>query len=179
MSRCSICYTVINSEEAQTECPECHQHYHQTCWKEIGGCGTYGCKQAAVAEKPPVPVLVGAGWGDTKPCPNCGKNIGSSLLVCSCGAKFPWADPMTREEFGEWTQKESRIANARKALIWLFVFTLIGITAPLAGLIAGIFSFVRRKELAGTGGTYLAVGYGSAAIGLIYTLLIAAVAVGY
>src|SRR5262249_44266427 len=63
MARCSICYTVIKESEAHTACPDCQTDYHSTCWKEIGGCGTYGCKKAAVAEKPAVPVLVGQGWG--------------------------------------------------------------------------------------------------------------------
>jgi hypothetical protein len=179
MSRCSICYTVIKQEEQRTECSECKTEYHQVCWTEIGGCGTYGCRSAAVAEKPPVPVLVGAGWGDTKPCPSCAKDISASLLVCSCGAKFPWADPMTKPEYTDWLARESRISGARSTLIFLFVLSLIGITAPLAGAIAGIFAYRRRNELVGTGGTYLAVGYGSAALGAIYTVLLVLVATGY
>ena len=82
MARCAICYTVVGASEAAQQCPDCKTDYHQSCWNEIGGCGTYGCKKAAVAEKPPVPVLVGQGWGDQKPCPNCNAQIGSSLLVC-------------------------------------------------------------------------------------------------
>ena len=99
--------------------------------------------------------------------------------MCSCGAKFPWADPMTKPEYTEWLAKETRNASARSGLIWLFVFSLIGVTAPLAGLIAGIFAYRRRHELAGSGGTYLAIGYGSAAIGAIYTILIVLVALGH
>lgn len=179
MARCSICYTVIDQGEQTTDCAECKQQYHQVCWTEIGGCGTYGCRSAAVAEKPPLPVLVASGWGDSKPCPSCGKDIASSLLVCSCGVTFPWADPMTIPEYTDWRARESRISNARTGLIWLFVFSLIGITAPVAGAIAGIFAYKRRHELAGTGGTYLAVGYGSAALGAIYTILLLLVATGH
>ena len=179
MSRCSICYTLVAPDEQVTECPECHQHYHQTCWTEIGGCGTYGCKRAAVAEKPPVPVLVGAGWGDSKPCPACSRDIAASLLVCSCGARFPWADPMTKDDYTTWLAREARRARSRTTLMVLFVFSLIGITAPVTGPIAGLFAYTRRRELAGTGGTYVAVGYGSAAIGVVYALLIALVALGF
>jgi hypothetical protein len=180
MARCSICYTVIRDEaEVQHTCPECKQDYHQSCWNEIGGCGTYGCKQAAVAEKPPVPVVVGQGWGDTKECPSCGMQISSSLLVCGCRARFPWADPMTRGEYAEWRSQQEALGRARTLLIWMFILSLFVFPAPLTGLIAGVYAFFRRKLLAGTGGTYLAMGYGSAALGAIYTILIVVVALGH
>jgi hypothetical protein len=179
MSRCSICYTVIKQGDPATACPECQQDYHKTCWDEIGGCGTYGCKQAAVAQKPPVPVLVGAGWGDTKPCPSCGMQISSSLLVCSCRARFPWADPMTQAEYAAWVGKEQANATSRKVLIFLFILSLVGFTAPVVGPIAGLYAFFKRKAMLGSGGTYLAMGYGSAALGAIYTVLIVLVALGH
>jgi hypothetical protein len=178
MARCSICSTLIAQDEQATACPECTQDYHQSCWDEIGGCGTYGCKRAAVAEKPALPVLVGAGWGDTKPCPACSQHISSSLLVCSCGAKFPWADPMTPAEFSEWGDRQRALASSRAKLIWLFIGSLIGVTAPVLGPIAGLYAHSKRRELVGAGGTYLAMGYGSAAMGVIYAALIAAVALG-
>lgn len=179
MARCAICYTVINDVEAATACPECRQDYHRSCWDEIGGCGSYGCKHAAVAQPPPLPVLVGAGWGDSKPCPHCGQDIGSSLLVCRCGARFPWADPMTPVEYTEWVTQQNAIKTARSFLIALFVASLIGVTAPIAGPVAGVYAWFKRKQLAGTGGTYLAMGYGSAALGAMYTVLIALTRAGY
>lgn len=160
-------------------CTACQQAYHQSCWNEIGGCGSYGCKHAALAEKPPLPVLVGAGWGDTKSCPQCSRDLGSSLLACECGAEFPWADPMTIAEYRDWTANQQAIARARRLLIALFVLSLIGLTAPIAGPIAGFYAWSRRRRLAGTGGTYLAMGYGSAAIGAVYTLLIVLIALGH
>jgi Prokaryotic RING finger family 1 len=178
MARCSICYTVIRDGEPVTDCPECKSDYHKSCWDEIGGCGTYGCKRAAVAQKPPLPVLVGAGWGDIKSCPSCHAEINSSLLVCSCGAKFPWADPMTGPEYSCWIADQQEIASSRTRLAWLFVLSMIGVAAPITGPIAGIYAYKKRKQLAGTGGTYLAMGYGSAALGSIYTLLIVLSALG-
>lgn len=178
MARCSICYTVIGTGEPITACPDCQTDYHKTCWDEIGGCGSYGCKKAAVAQKPPVPVLVGQGWGDTKECPACARQIGSSLLVCSCGARFPWADPMTPAEYQASVQKDAAIKSARTALIWMFIGSLVGFTAPLVGPIAGFYAYRRREQLAGTGGTYLAMGYGSAALGGFYALLIAIIVLG-
>jgi hypothetical protein len=179
MARCAICYTIVVESEPVTACPECRQDYHKSCWDEIGGCGSYGCKRAAVAQPPPLPVLVGAGWGDTKPCPSCGLDIGSSLLVCRCGARFPWADPMTAAEYRDWVLRQQAISSARALLIILFLFSLVGLTAPVAGFVAGIYAWRRRAKLAGTGGTYLAMGYGSAAIGAVYTLLIVATALGH
>jgi hypothetical protein len=178
MTRCSICYTVLSQGEPVTVCPECQQDYHTSCWSEIGGCGSYGCKQAAVAQKPPLPVLVGAGWGDSKTCPSCGQEIGASLLVCSCRARFPWADPMTRDEYAAWTDQQRGIARSRVVLILLFIGSLIGPTAPIAGPTAGVYAWLRRRRLAETGGTYLAMGYGSAAIGGVYLVLIVLLALG-
>jgi hypothetical protein len=179
MARCSICYTVLAHGEPVTSCPECQQDYHKSCWDEIGGCGSYGCKLAAVAQKPPLPVLVGAGWGDTKPCPKCSAEISSSLLICRCGARFPWADPMTHADYAAWLDQQSALASARKILIALFILALVGVTAPIAGPIAGIYAWARRARLGGTGGTYLAMGYGSAAMGAVYTLLIVLIALGH
>lgn len=178
MARCSICYTIISQDEPVTGCPECRQDYHKTCWDEIGGCGTYGCKQAAVAQKPPLPVLVGAGWGDTKPCPSCGKDIPASRLVCGCGARFPWADPMTIAEYADWATKQRALVGARRFLIFMFILSLVGLTAPVVGPVAGLYAFLKRKQLTGSGGTYVAMGYGSAAMGACYTVLIIITALG-
>lgn len=178
MARCSICYTVLREGEPVTGCPECRQDYHKTCWDEIGGCGTYGCKQAAVAEKPPPPVLVGAGWGDTKPCPSCNQQINSSLLVCRCGARFPWADPMTAEDYHAWQDEQAQLAGYRRLLIWMFCLSMTVFASPVTGPIAGLFAFAKRKQLAGAAGTYLAMGYGSAALGAMFTTIIVAAVLG-
>jgi hypothetical protein len=178
MARCSICYTVLREGEPVTGCPACKQDYHKSCWDEIGGCGTYGCQHAAVAQKPPPPVLVGAGWGDTKPCPWCAEQIHSSLLVCRCGARFPWADPMTVHEYLVWKEEQLEIAGARKLLTLLFILSMAVVVAPLTGTIAGLYAFGKRKQLAGAHGTYLAMGYGSAALGALFSILILVVALG-
>lgn len=178
MARCSICYTILAEGEAVTTCADCHTDYHQSCWVEIGGCGSYGCKQAAVAQKPPLPVLVGAGWGDSKECPACANQIGASLLVCNCGARFPWADPIGRDEYLAIVARDRAVAGSRTALIWMFILSLLGLPAPVVGPIAGVYAYRKRTLLAGTGGTYLAMGYGSAALGGCYLLLIAIIALG-
>jgi RING finger family protein len=178
MARCSICYTLVKAGDAIHACPECRQEYHESCWSELGGCGTYGCAAAAVAEKPALPVLVGAGWGDSKTCPACRSPIGASLLVCSCGARFPYADPMTPEEFGAFTGGQRSIATSKRALVVLFLLSIVGVTAPLAGPAAGLYAYRKRAQLAGAHGTFLALGVGSAALGSVYLVILLLLALG-
>jgi hypothetical protein len=119
-----------------------------------------------------VPEQVGGGWGDEKACPRCGKSIGASLLVCSCGAEFPYADPMTREEWRAHERRQEDLSGTRKALVLLFIFSLFGIPAPVLGPIAGAIAYRRREDLAGADGTYLALGFGAAALGATYLLIV-------
>jgi hypothetical protein len=179
MIRCSTCYTRVQPGEATHACPACKAEYHRTCWDELGGCGTYGCEHAPVAHKPPPPVRVGGGWGDTKDCPSCTRAIGSSLLVCGCGAKFPWADPMTPAEYVTWSNEQRDIQGAKRWLIALFLMTLVGLPSPVTGTAAGILAYRKRNELGGAEGTFLAMGYGAAVIGATYVALFALLGAGW
>ena len=178
MIRCSICHTRVADTDAKEDCPDCQQSYHASCWGELGGCATYGCKSTPAAVKPAPLVGAGAGWGDTKSCPSCNASINSSRLVCSCGAKFPFADPMTSAEYQEWQSKESAIRGSKRVILGLFLGSIIGVTAPLCGLLAGVFGYMKRKQLAGEHGTYLALACGSAALGVVYTMSIITIALG-
>jgi hypothetical protein len=178
MTRCSICHTRVQPTEPTEVCPECEQAYHATCWGEVGGCATYGCSKAPVTEKPPPPAQVGTGWGDEKTCPACQKTIASSVLVCRCGAKFPYADPMTRETWRTWNESQQAAHRGRRTLFLLFLFSLFGLPAPLLGPIAGAYAWRRRRLLAGADGTYLAMGYGAAALGATHLVAILCLAVG-
>ncbi len=166
--RCSICGTLVRDGEPARACPECLQDYHLGCWDEIGGCATYGCKQAAVAEKKAPARMVGSGWGDEKECPRCGDSIASSLLVCHCGARFPWADTMTKREYYEWIDEERATATTTKVLVALFIVSLSGFGAPLSGPISAYYAHKNRRRLVGPHGVYLAMGYGSAALAAAY-----------
>jgi hypothetical protein len=105
--------------------------------------------------------------------------MSSSFLVCACGAQFPYADPMTKDEYFRWLAKQEAIKSSRRMLVTLFVISLTGVLAPVVGPIAGWFAYSNREKLEGAGGTYLAMGYGSAAIGACHALLIALVAAGH
>jgi hypothetical protein len=174
--RCSICGTRVREGDDVTSCPECTQDYHRGCWDEIGGCATYGCGKAAVAEKPAVPSVVSGGWGDEKECPACESTISASLLVCRCGARFPWADPMTAKEYEGWIRRTKAASSAQNLLTILFVASLTGFPAPICGPIAAIYAWKKRDQLAGAHGVYLAIGYGSAALGAAYLGTMVAVA---
>lgn len=173
MTRCTICHTLIQEQEPSRECPECRQEYHDSCWEELGGCATYGCEQAVPAQKPPPPSEEAfGGWGDTKVCPKCNREIGASMLVCRCRAKFPHANPMTKEEYREWHRGVKKLKNTRRTLVIFLILSLLGIPAPIFGTLSGVIAFRNRYALAGVDGTYLAMGYGSAALGSVYTLMI-------
>jgi hypothetical protein len=179
MARCSICHTLLQPDEEKVSCPDCQQDYHQGCWKDLGGCATYGCKKAAVADKPPPPVLVGAGWGDVKVCPQCSLTIASSLLLCRCGARFPYADPMTPTDYQAYVSKQRAVSTSKAILLILFFVSIIGVTAPITGTIAGIYSYLKREQLSGANGTYLALGWGSAALGATYAVVMVFLGFGY
>lgn len=171
MKRCSICKTLIADSDITFVCGECHSPYHQICWESLGGCATYGCKAAAIPVTPVPPTSASRAWGDDKTCPHCSENIPSSLLVCRCGARFPWADPMTADEYRMWLKEDEERTRVRKQLIWLFIISLLGLPAPITGTVAGIQAYRSRKVLLGEVGTYLALGYGAGVIGMIYSLI--------
>lgn len=178
MTRCSICHTRITETDSTQDCPDCHQGYHANCWSEMGGCATYGCKSTPAAVKPAPVMGAGAGWGDSKSCPVCNSSIGSSRLICSCGTKFPYADPMTQAEFQEWRAGQDAVKGSKRLLVGLFVGSIIGVTAPLCGLISGVFGYAKREQLAGEHGTFLALACGSATLGVVYSAVIASLMLG-
>src|SRR5262245_7047366 len=47
---CPICQSPVGAEEQTQRCPNCQQVHHRECWAEVGGCSTYGCAQAPVAD---------------------------------------------------------------------------------------------------------------------------------
>ena len=102
------------------------------------------------------------------------KDLGASMLICSCGARFPYADPMEPAEYKSWVATQSELRTSRRVILALFFITLLGLPAPLCGPMAGYFAFSRRDLLAGADGTYLAMAYGAAALGLTYAVVILA-----
>ena len=79
---------------------------------------------------------------------------------------------MTPEEWKAWSKSQREARDARKVIVLLFVLTLLGLPAPLLGPVAGVYAWKHRRLLAGADGTYLAMGYGAAALGATYLLIL-------
>jgi hypothetical protein len=86
---------------------------------------------------------------------------------------------MTKDEYKEWVAEDNLRNQRRTELIVLFVMTILGLPAPLTGSIAGIQAYRSRTLLVGEVGTYLALGYGAAVIGLVYTIVFLLLLIGF
>lgn len=78
---------------------------------------------------------------------------------------------MTKDEYKEWVAEDELRKQRRMELIVLFVITSFGMPAPITGAIAGIQAYRSRTLLVGEVGTYLALGYGAAVIGAVWTII--------
>ena len=85
---------------------------------------------------------------------------------------------MTKEEYKEWVAEDQLRKQRRTELVILFIITIFGLPAPLSGAIAGIQAYRSRTLLVGEVGTYLALGYGAAVIGVVYTLVFLLLLIG-
>ena len=86
---------------------------------------------------------------------------------------------MTKDEYQEWVAEDKLRNQRRTELIVLFVITILGLPAPLTGAIAGIQAYRSRTLLVGEVGTYLALGYGAAVIGVVYTIVFLLLLIGF
>jgi hypothetical protein len=48
---CGACQAAISVLDEKTSCPECGATFHTECWKENGGCSSYGCSQVGVLDR--------------------------------------------------------------------------------------------------------------------------------
>jgi hypothetical protein len=78
---------------------------------------------------------------------------------------------MTKEHYQSGATEQKEQNSMRTQLVVLFVLTIFGLLAPLTGAIAGIQAHRSRTLLVGEVGTYLALGYGAAVIGAVYTIV--------
>lgn len=86
---------------------------------------------------------------------------------------------MTKDEYKEWVTEDALRKYRRTELIILFVITIFGVFAPFTGAVAGIQAYRSRNLLVGEVGTYLALGYGAAVIGLVYTIVFLLLLIGF
>jgi len=131
---CQICQCELVNGEVFIECPGCSYFYHEECYREYNGCGTYGCEYTDHKTKE-YSVQTGVGsdfsWGDEKICPKCSRKIKISALVCRfCKSKFPTSKPMTKQEFKLLEYEGSELESARNFIFLDFFLSVFGCLFP-------------------------------------------------
>jgi len=146
---CAICATPVSQGEQIVVCPFCMLPYHHECWKEVGGCGTYGCKAAPDAPKTKtIPTdEYQPGWVAEKTCPSCRKNINASALKCKfCGAIFSTEKPLTPEQYRNREYEGEELLIIRNKVIGNFIFSAIGCLFFIS-IITNILHLTNREGL--------------------------------
>jgi hypothetical protein len=171
---CPICQSQITEGETCITCPTCHQIHHQECWREIGGCGSYGCAHAPAIDKSEQSVQAPLGaWGDTKVCPACRETIKSIALRCRyCGTDFTSVDPLTTADLRLQIIHRKDIEKLKKIVVAHFVLSLFGFLAPLTLIFALAYIYPKRQEVKKCGPLFATMGWMSFGISTVFCALI-------
>jgi hypothetical protein len=170
---CPICQSAIAAEEPVVTCPECDQVHHCECWAEIGGCGTYGCKQAPAPEKTPPASQPLTAWGDTKKCPVCQETIKSIAVKCRyCHTNFGTTDPVSVADMHRSRKRKEAQKGLLNMVVALFaVSLLLGCLAPLMAIVNCVVLLPKRKQIA-VSPVHLVLAYSAVGISVVYSVML-------
>ncbi len=146
---CAICQSPMEAGEEVTQCPGCQARYHTQCWQENQGCAVYGCSEVPPTEGRQSLEIPASYWGqEEKPCPVCHEIILAAAVRCRhCGATFQSARPESMDEFRSRADRQDRSAPIPTTAVWLFIFCLLPCTAPLAGILGGVWYAAHRHDI--------------------------------
>jgi hypothetical protein len=145
---CPFCQTVVEPGDEGIACTSCGIGHHADCWRENTGCGVYGCAAAPAVENRNALEIPVSYWGqERKPCPKCGESIMAAALRCrKCGTVFETTRPLSSAEAWRMEKIQQQSPGVRRGAVWLFVFCVVPLTAPLAFLI-GLPWYRRRRDV--------------------------------
>ena len=146
---CPFCQTAVAPGDEGIACTACGIGHHSDCWRENAGCGVYGCAAAPPVENRSTLEVPVSYWGqERKPCPKCGESIMAAALRCrSCGTVFETSRPLSTAEAQANEKIQQQAPAVRRGAIWLFVFCVLPLTAPLGFLIGLPWYRARRAVL--------------------------------
>ena len=163
---CGICGHPLVAEQLLLSCPACERPFHRECWEELGGCATFGCSRMVETKKPDEQINY---WGASKKqCPMCAESIPVSALECPCcHTNFDDIRPMAKTDLVKPVEDDNVRAMRRRAA-WLLFFNAIGITSPIAVVVALLWYLRGKQEIARADPSSRALILISITIGLIY-----------
>jgi hypothetical protein len=150
---CSVCQAKIKLGEELRLCEHCRQPFHQACWEENGGCGTYGC-EGAKSTKPKQSFADFSVPRDQVSATSYAKQAGGTGAEYSSPRSYPSQGPIA--PLATARTSGMAIASLVLGLVWI---------CGLGSLLAVIFGHVALADIERGRGQVL--GRGMAIAGLI------------